>query len=122
MLRRPLVHRSAALGLGFAAILLSTAPARADAIDGDWCFADGKHMQIAGPAIVTPGGKRTDGDYRRHSFSYVVPATETGAGQTVQMILLNENTVRLKLADGPMQTWHRCGPPISLLPGRLPAS
>ncbi len=122
MLRGQTVARVTALAGAVAGLLVAAHPAHADAIDGDWCFADGKHMQIAGPAIVTPGGKRTDGDYRRHSFSYVVPAAEAGAGQTVQMILLNENTVQLKAADGPVQTWHRCGPPISLLPSVLPAS
>src|SRR5260370_39336720 len=64
--------------------------ARADVIDGDWCNAEGKQMTIRGPEIVTPGGKQTRGDYTRHSFSYVIPAGEPGAGETVSIILRNE--------------------------------
>lgn len=37
-------------------------PALADAIDGDWCRGDGKHMTIRGPQIVTSGGTKTSGD------------------------------------------------------------
>ena len=44
-------------------------------------------MSIRGPDIVTPGGHNIRGDYSRHSFSYVVPAGESGAGETVSMIL-----------------------------------
>ena len=56
--------------------VLSAAPARADAIDGDWCRPDGKHMSIRGPEIVTPMGTHTRGNYDRHAFSYAVPAKE----------------------------------------------
>ncbi len=41
-----------------AALCLSVGAARADAIDGDWCQADGRHMTIRGPEITTPGGNR----------------------------------------------------------------
>ena len=64
-----------------------SAPARADVIDGDWCNAAGRQMTIRGPEITTPGGKQARGDYTRHSFSYVVPAGEAGAGETVSIIL-----------------------------------
>ena len=67
-------------------------PAFADAIDGDWCRADGKRMTIRGPAIVTPGGQQTNGDYSRHFFSYVIPPSEAGAGATVSIQLLQANT------------------------------
>ena len=94
--------------------------ARADAIDGHWCFTDGQRISIQGPAIVTPAGSRIQGDYARHFFSYVVPEADPGAGQTVSMTLLNEDTVRLRIGtaaapsyDGPGEIWHRCGPPTS---------
>jgi hypothetical protein len=85
-------------------------PARADAIDGDWCHADGRHLSIRGPQIVTPGGTSLQGDYTRHSFRYDVPASETGAGRPVSMILRNETTVDLRFGgpSEPLQTWHRC--------------
>jgi hypothetical protein len=92
-------------------LALAGAPAAmADVIDGDWCF-EGRHFSIKGPAIVTPEGTRTSGDYTRHSFSYVVPAPAARAGATISMRLLNETTLRvLPGADPatPEQIWRRC--------------
>ncbi len=70
----------AALGLAMLA-----GPALADAIDGNWCHTDGRRFTIRGPEIVTPGGKRMEGNYSRHWFSYVAPAPEPGAGETIFM-------------------------------------
>jgi hypothetical protein len=109
------------------ALLLSTlasvalaAPAWADAIDGDWCYSDGRHFSIEGPIIITPAGKKTEGDYSRHNFTYTVPAAEPGAGQFIAMVLLNEETVQLRAgadltsaAQAPPQTWRRCKRPVS---------
>ena len=53
------------------------------------------------------------GDYDRHHFSYVVPASEPGAGGTVAMVLLSEILMHLKPPTGEEQTWRRCGKPIS---------
>ena len=75
---------------GIALLCLWSTRAQADVIDGDWCNAEGKQMTIRGPEIVTPGGKQTRGDYTRHSFSYVIPEGEQGAGETVSIILRNE--------------------------------
>ncbi len=94
---------------------LLTLPARADAIDGDWCRSDGKRMAIHGPDITTPGGKQIRGDYTRHSFSYVIPAGEAGAGETVQIILRNEFLAHARqgTGDAPVQEWKRCSATIS---------
>jgi len=104
-----------------AIIALSPGLARADAIDGNWCSAEGKHMSIEGPAIVTPAGTATQGNYSRHYFTYQVPPSDPGAGQTVYMALLNENTVRLTMAadaqkaqQSPVEVWHRCPPAVSV--------
>jgi hypothetical protein len=84
-------------------------PVRADAIDGDWCQANGKRMSIRGPAIVTPGGQQTSGNYDRHFFSYVVPAGETGAGATVEIQLLSEELARERQGGDPAEReWRRC--------------
>lgn len=103
------------LAAGAALLALAATPARADAIDGDWCKADGKRMKIRGPQIVTPGGKETRGDYTRHSFVYVVPADETGAGETVSIILLSESLAHARqgTADAPVQVWNRCPPGVA---------
>jgi hypothetical protein len=49
-----------------------------------------------------------------------VPPAEPGAGQTVAMTLINEETVNLRMAasaaeaaQAPVQVWHRCAPGIS---------
>ena len=104
---------------GLAAVLsgLAAAPARADVIDGDWCYSTTRHLTIKGPSIVTPGGHQLTGNYTRHSFTYVVPANEPDAGKTVNMILINEETVNLRIdaagTQGPIQVWRRCAGPTS---------
>jgi hypothetical protein len=103
--------RRTGLALGTAALVSAIAPcvARADAIDGNWCAADGRVMTIEGPAILTPGGHRTTGDYSRHAFSYVVPDGESQAGSEIFMVLLNEETVEIDPGgSAEHEIWHRC--------------
>lgn len=108
------LRRSAAsVSLGLLLATWFCAAARADAIDGDWCFGEGKRLTINGPDIVTPGGAQLKGDYDRHHFSYVVPPSEPGAGATVAMVLQSEIQMRLKPPAGEEQTWRRCGKPNS---------
>lgn len=109
--------KTLAAALAFAVI---AGPALADRIDGDWCHkASGQRFSIRGPEIVTPGGKKMQGNYERHAFDYVVPAPEASAGQTVFMTLMDENTVILRVgAEGTTETWLRCSPSTSAL--RMP--
>lgn len=101
------------------ALTLAPGAARADAIDGHWCHPDGRRISIRGPEIVTPGGVQLQGDYTRHLFTYVVPAPEQPAGQTVSMTLMNEFTVHLRTGSAvEIETWKRCAPTVS---GRQPA-
>jgi hypothetical protein len=98
----------------FALLLVSVQMSVADAIDGDWCRADGKRMRIRGPEIVTPGGNQTRGDYTRHSFAYIVPPGETGAGENVSILLLSETLAHARQGSdtAPVQVWNRCPPGI----------
>ncbi len=91
-------------------LTLPAVPALADAIDGHWCAEDGRHLSIEGPAITTPGGAQMRGDYRRHYFSYVIPASEPNAGATTNMTLINHNELRLKVQidAAKTETWRRC--------------
>ena len=97
--------------------------AHADVIDGDWCYAGNRHLTIKGPRIVTPAGTETTGDYNRHHFTYVVPASDPGAGTTVVMDLLNETTMALRAgaaaevsaSGGQPEIWKRCAPAVSSL-------
>ena len=106
-------HVLAAAGAIFALALPTTA--RADAIDGDWCRNDGKHMSINGPDIVTPGGHQIKGDYSRHAFNYVVPSGEPGTGETVAIVLLSEYLAQSRQGgeSAPVQEWRRCQPGVS---------
>ena len=97
----------------FCLLLMLGTPARADAIDGDWCHVEGGRLSINGPQIVTPRGAKISGEYDRHHFMYVVPASEPGAGATVNMILLSELQMRLIPPAGEEQLWRRCGKPVS---------
>ena len=96
-----------------AGVALQAGTALADAIDGDWCHADGRRLTINGPDIVTPGGARLKGDYDRHHFSYITPASEPSAGAPVAMVLQGELQMELTPPTGDHQTWRRCGKPIS---------
>jgi hypothetical protein len=97
---------------------LAAAPALADSIDGNWCHQNGRRMMISGPSIVTPAGTKAQGDYGRHDFTYVVPATDPGAGTTIRMVLMGEMHVRVQEGDAAAVVWDRCGPSISALPAR----
>ena len=89
-------------------------PAWADAIDGSWCHDGNQRLSISGPTIVTAAGTKTQGDYSRHAFSYISPAGDPGAGSTISMLLLNEDTMQLRAnPQAPAETWLRCGPPVS---------
>lgn len=94
--------------------LVLAAPARADVIDGEWCH-DSSRIAIEGPKVLTMGGHTINGDYTRHHFVYAVPDGEEMAGGTIDMRLLNEETVSLTrlpkggAAGGP-ETWKRCKP------------
>jgi hypothetical protein len=102
------------------AMALSATPALADAIDGDWCHSDGRHFSIRGPEIVTPAGTRMQGDYARHWFTYKPPVPERGAGGSIAMRLVDENTVYLSYGEaaGAPEVWLRCSPSVSALPRR----
>ncbi len=92
-----------------------TGPALADAIDGEWCSDDGRRISIQGRSIVTPGGRRIDGAYTRHSFEYTVPPLEPDAGQQTTMRLLSETRmeVRVGTPESMPVLWRRCPGSIS---------
>ena len=89
-----------------------SAPARADAIDGDWCHG-GSHMAIEGNSIVTPDRNKVSGVYRRYTFTYVVPANEAGAGNELTLVMIRGQEVvhltRPGQTGGP-EVWRRCKP------------
>jgi hypothetical protein len=102
--------RAALVSAGLSTVLLGlSGQALADQLDGDWCFpSDGRNLTIQGNNIVTPSGTKTTGDYRRHTFSYVVPDSDPGAGAEVYIRQLNDLTMVLRQPDGREETWKRC--------------
>lgn len=88
--------------------------ARADAIDGSWCFK-GRHLAIDGPKMLTPGGKTIEGEYDRHGFIYNAPADEREAGATVYIAQLDEESMEFRVGSeqGNPQVWRRCAAPTS---------
>ncbi len=100
--------------------VLPASEARADAIDGHWCYVDGKRMSIDGPTIVTPHGTKMQGNYDRHGFNYIIPRSEPLPGSYVHMNLIDDDTLYVKVspdksrvAGVPTQVWRRCKAPIS---------
>ena len=98
-----------------AALTFLAAPAHADAIDGHWCHKDGRRMSVDGPVIVTPGGASMEGEYERHSFAYVAPEGEPGAGSRIVMALQSDDVMQMFIpGKGPLtalptvETWQRC--------------
>ena len=93
-------------------LLMSVAPAHADAIDGDWCNAKQDRLTITGPQITLPTGKSLTGQYRRHEFAYQVPVGEADAGQVIYMQLFDEYdmtsyVIKDNKPDQPVN-WTRC--------------
>jgi hypothetical protein len=101
---------TAAAAVGF---LSFAAPAHADAIDGHWCYKDGRRMHIDGPSIMLPSGRRIKGDYDRHGFAYVVPPGDRGAGGKVEMSLQSDYILHVKPAGGSQEVWQRCKKGVS---------
>ena len=95
------------LTVSMAFVIFATA-AMADAIDGDWCAKIGRHLNIDGPKIQTPGGNNIIGDYERHGFSYVVPNNEVHGSETIQMQMQSEDLILMTLPDGSIEKWNRC--------------
>ncbi len=111
--------RTAMIGAVFGiALLMGPGAAGADAIDGNWCRKNGKRLSIEGARIMTPGGAAITGDYDRHGTSYIVPPGEPGAGKSMVMALVDEDT--MQMSEGTLrvlaeiaETWHRCTAPVS---------
>jgi len=94
-----------------AGLALTAGTALADRIDGNWCKpGEMAQFSIDGPHIQTVTGRAVTGDYGRHSFAYVVPEGDPGAGDTVRMRLLNDEEVRVWFDPGEGEVWERCKP------------
>lgn len=110
---RPLARFTLQMITGWIVCTAVMSPARADQIDGEWC-RDGRHFKIEGPNIVTYGGTAITGDYNRHGFRYVVPASEPEAGIEIVMTLHGDDLLDLvRFAKGPKsasppESWRRC--------------
>lgn len=100
------------LALGLAGLVWSSAPARADVIDGAWCYKDGQSLEIHGPDIRIPSGQRLKGRYTRHSFVYEPPPGDADQGAVIVMRIFSDDDMELTRVrngqNGPAELWHRC--------------
>jgi hypothetical protein len=106
--RQRMATRVAAAAL---ALVVGSA-ARADAIDGDWCYG-ALTLSIHGPRLVYPGGIEIVGRYTRHSFDFEPDANSPAAVAAMSMRLVNEETMLLSRAAAATETpetWRRCKP------------
>ena len=55
-----------ALFVASLAACLAASPAKAHAIDGQWCSTDGQKVEINGTDMVTPGGAKVQGRQEHH--------------------------------------------------------
>lgn len=98
----------------FPALLLLAVPARADAVDGNWCSRDGRSILIDGPSVTIPSGAHVTGEYSKHVFRYVGPANGPESGHDIRMYLNGDDILRIRrLIDGieqPEEVWRRCEP------------
>jgi hypothetical protein len=108
---RRLSRESARGVLALAVLTAGATLASADTIDGEWCLGSSA-FAISEGSILTPAGNTTGGNYSRHAFSYIVPASEPGAGGQIDMTLQDEQTVRLTRGgrSSPPEFWRRCKP------------
>jgi hypothetical protein len=100
------------LPCALAVIATGTAPALADAIDGDWCSINGSHLRIEGPRIELAPGQVLEGTYDRHAFSYIAPANDPEAGTEIVFVLRSEEEMRRVRKPDAMpeheDIWRRC--------------
>jgi len=105
--------RLAALAL--ACTLAAALPAKADAIDGSWCDTKGEFFEIRGNSITTPGGRQLSGTYTRHTFVYVAPQGERASGRTINLALVDDETLHLLIEEEgqSIEVWRRCTDRVS---------
>lgn len=97
-------------GLGGLVAMGLASSASADAIDGNWCAEDGRHLSVQGSKVVTPGGVELQVPYDRHAMSYTVPESEPGAGEMMALRVVSDNElwVTLAVAGSEKESWRRC--------------
>lgn len=105
--------KSVFISAGFLLSMFVTAPAFADAIDGQWCHK-GRQVTIEGPLIITPSGKRVNGTFDRHSFSYTIPAGDDHAGEKADLVVQHDTLMHfMRSGSSQFEAWQPCPAPIS---------
>lgn len=81
----------------------------ADSVDGIWCSANSsRSIQISGPNMTTPAGRKVTGQYSRHVAAYLIPEPESGAGGALLIQLLNEDEAQVTEPEKTPEIWRRC--------------
>ncbi|MBT7955853.1 MAG: hypothetical protein HN731_11720 [Rhodospirillaceae bacterium] len=99
--------------LALMAFLIMASPVQADSIDGTWCHK-GQRVKIEGPLIVTPSGKRVEGEYDCHSFVYTIPAGEPNAGEKGDFTVQHDTLAHFtRSGSSQFEEWEPCPAPTS---------
>ncbi len=94
-------------------LLWAAFPAEADSIDGRWCNK-GRQVTIEGSLIITPSGKKIEGTFDRHSFSYTIPAGEPHTGEKGDFIVQHDDLAHFtRSGSSQIEEWEPCPSPTS---------
>lgn len=101
--------------LACASLMLSTLPARADAIYGGWC-SETERLVVEYTKVITPGGASPSAEIDRHSAVYIAPGGERDAGKRLVFRQLNDNAVERRAFAagaevGSPEIWTPCSEP-----------
>jgi len=91
-----------------AAGLVTTGPAFADKLDGDWCNPQDGKLTINGTIITPPAGNRVEGTYSRHRFDYTAPADGWNGGKAIVIQQFSDELMELSVDGGTPAQWKPC--------------
>ncbi len=79
-------------------VALSTSPALADQIDGEWCSPRGGRIVVDGSNVTTPSGASVKANHSRHHVDFDIPAGEESAGDHFSADQLSDNEIQVTIS------------------------
>lgn len=89
-------------------VSLTSWPALADSLDGDWCNPEDGKLTIEGNTIITPSGNALAGEYGRHRFVYIAPEGDWNGGKRIVIQQFSDEMMELSVGDGHPHKWRPC--------------
>lgn len=104
------------------ALAVSLGSAWGDTVDGEWCSADGRRIEIEGANVTTPDGSKTIGNYDAHHYLFTMPPSEQNGGAKVDIVLVTDDTIHIRYIQESVgetalrpELWVRCKTTVSTL-------